>query len=112
MIALSWPDKALHPNGRVHWAAKAKAAKAARIAAGWITKAANIKVNGDGAITLKIKFFPPDRRKRDLDGMLSSLKSAIDGIADALGVNDNRFRYEIDVYLPIKGGQVVVEIYE
>ena len=35
-----------------------------------------------------------------------------DRIADALGVNDNRFRFEIDVYLPVKGGEVIVEIYE
>ena len=29
-ITLPWPDRALHPNSRVHWAQKAKATKAGR----------------------------------------------------------------------------------
>ena len=38
-----------------------------------------------------IDFYPPDKRKRDDDGLLSSMKAARDGIADALGIDDSRF---------------------
>lgn len=110
LIILLWPDKSLHPNSRPHWAQKAKAAKAARERAGWVTKAAKWKVTGDGTVMLKITFRPPDKRKRDLDGMLSSCKAYNDGIADALGINDNRFRFTLDIGEPVKGGQVCVEI--
>jgi len=44
MIAflIPWPSRVLHPNSRTHWARKAKAAKVARQAAGWIAKEAGI----------------------------------------------------------------------
>lgn len=106
MIILPWPDKRLSSNARVHWAVKAKATKAAREAAGWAARASGVRVDTDGAITLKITFCPPDKRKRDIDGMLSSLKGAIDGIADGLAVNDCRFRYILGLGEPIKGGKV------
>lgn len=111
-IILPWPAKELSPNARCHWAAKAKAARAARTAAGWITMAAKIRVDvGDnGTVTLKITFQPPDKRKRDLDGMLSSNKSALDGIADALGINDCRFRFALEIGDPVRGGRVIVRI--
>lgn len=110
LITLPWPAKALHPNARVHWATKARAAKAARTAAGWATDAAKVKIEGEGAVTLKITFYPPDKRRRDLDGMLSSLKNGVDGIADALGVNDCRFRFVLEIGNPVKGGCVHVVV--
>ncbi len=47
---------------------------------------------GDGKIAARITFYPPDKRHRDADNMVASIKSALDGIADALGVNDRRFQ--------------------
>lgn len=111
-ITLPWPAKALHPNARVHWATKARAAKAARAYAGWATKASKVRVDGEGAITLKITFYPPDNRRRDLDGMFSSLKNGVDGIADSLGVNDFRFRYTLEIGEVVKGGYVLIEVSE
>lgn len=89
MIILNWPDRALHPNGRFHYHTKASATKAYREAAYWATKAVRVDHSHprDG-IPLKVQFFPPDKRRRDLDGMLSSIKAGIDGIADALELND------------------------
>lgn len=43
-------------------------------------------------IPVSIVFVAPDRRHRDLDNCLAAAKSQLDGIADALGVNDKRFR--------------------
>jgi crossover junction endodeoxyribonuclease RusA len=36
-------------------------------------------------------FYPPDHRRRDDDGLIASMKSARDGIADALKIDDRRF---------------------
>ena len=61
-------------------------------------------------IRMTITFVPPDRRHRDDDNMIASLKAARDGIADALGVNDRRFRPNYVFAEPEKPGRVEVEI--
>jgi len=64
-----------------------------------------------GRLHLWLDFYPPDRRHRDDDGLLSSLKAARDGIADALGIDDNRFVSHPLVREEVrKGGEVVVTI--
>lgn len=56
-------------------------------------------------------FYPPDKRRRDDDGLLSSMKAARDGIADALGIDDHRFVSHPYVKEEVrKGGAVVVRI--
>ena len=108
-IILSWPPRDLHPNARVHFHAKAKATKAYRYAA-WATAL------GEGPelpearpIALTVEFSPPDNRRRDVDGLLSSIKAGLDGISDAYGLND----YDINPITihrlePVKGGRVTV----
>lgn len=92
MIELPWPARTLHPNSRPHWAQLAKAKKAYREAAFWAVKASGLSHEfPEGALHLWIDFYPPDRRKRDDDGLLSSMKAARDGLADALGLDDSRF---------------------
>lgn len=108
MIILPWPDKVLSPNSRVHWSKKAKATKSARTHAGWATKAAKLPIEGEGHIDLHIIFMPPDKRRRDTDNMISSIKGVIDGVADGLGVNDSRFVLHIGVGDVRKGGQVLI----
>jgi len=34
-------------------------------------------------VTVDISFFPPDRRQRDVDNLVASIKPAIDGLVDA-----------------------------
>lgn len=59
---------------------------------------------------LCLDFYPPDKRRRDVDNLLASLKSALDGICDAWGIDDSRFRMIIlRMEAPIKGGKVVVK---
>lgn len=111
IITLPWPDKRLSQNARVHWAVRAKATKAARTAAGWATKAAKVKIDGEGAIYLHVYFYPPDNRRRDGTNMLGSLKAALDGIADALGVDDVQFRVSYEVCRPHnKAGEVRIVV--
>lgn len=45
-------------------------------------------------LPLYLTFFPPDKRKRDDDNMVASFKAGRDGIAQALGVDDNLFHLE------------------
>lgn len=91
-LELPWPDKALSPNARVHWAQKAKAAKQYRNWAYLACRNAGIKADkAQGKIHLFIDFYPPDKRPRDDDNLIASFKSARDGIADALGVDDKHF---------------------
>jgi hypothetical protein len=57
---------------------------------------------------MTITFYPPDHRHRDDDNMVGSFKSYRDGIADALGVNDRRFRPRYVFADPEKPGRVEV----
>ena len=110
MLKLPYPAKELNPNRRSHWAVTAKHKKVAREQAFYLTKMAKVELIGTGAIDLHITFMPPDKRGRDMDNMLASCKSMIDGIADALGVNDKRFRYHLAIGEVIKGGLVQIEV--
>ncbi len=89
IVELPWPHRDLHPNTRVHWAWRAKAAKKARLDAGRATLAAGIRKLNASALHVTAEFSPPDARARDLDGMLSSIKPCLDGIADVVGVDDS-----------------------
>jgi crossover junction endodeoxyribonuclease RusA len=90
-ITLPLPDKCLSPNARVHWAKKAKVVKSYREVAQW---AAFKKMNPSPVkwqnATYKALFYFPDARRRDADNAIASIKSALDGVADAgLVVNDS-----------------------
>lgn len=112
MITLPWPAKELSPNARCHWADKAKITKKHREDAGWKTVLSKLTVYGDGysKIDLHITFHPPSRRHYDLDNCLASNKAHLDGIADGLGVNDNRFRLHLEMGDVVKDGCVIVKI--
>ena len=117
VILLPWPARALHPNARGHFMARARATKKARHDAWLATLAAVSKprraeLRAAAKLRAHVRFFPPDNRNRDEDGMVPSVKSQLDGIADALGVNDGRFRLSHEVEGVTKGGRVIVEISE
>lgn len=110
VVTLPWPDKVLSPNARVHWSRKAKATKAARDAAYWLTwQEVGRNMNWPGA-RISLTFCPPDKRRRDADNLLASCKGVLDGISDALGIDDSRFTTSFRMGEPVKGGAVRVEI--
>lgn len=83
-----WPPRALSPNSRkrhIHATSERKGYKDAWWA---LTKKAHPWPISE---VLEITFCPPDGRKRDTDNMLASIKSGLDGMALALGVNDSQF---------------------
>jgi crossover junction endodeoxyribonuclease RusA len=108
-ITLPWPPSILSPNARAHWARKdapRKKYKGDCYLLAWAKK----PELPEGKIPLKITFCPPDRRKRDMDNMLSSIKAGLDGISQAWGVDDSRFRPILDIGDVVKHGAVVVEV--
>jgi crossover junction endodeoxyribonuclease RusA len=109
-INLPWPPKQLSPNAREHFHTRASHARTYREAAYWLTRTSEVIAPADGEIALRIDFHPPDARKRDLDNMLASIKSGLDGLADALCVNDQRFALHLHRQAPVKGGAVIVRI--
>ena len=108
-VTLGWPPRECSPNWRGHWAKKAKAAKAYKLACWALAKEAKVTAPAEGQIRLIIEFIPPDRRHRDMDNMLASVKAGIDGLALAMGVNDNRFALTLSVSDRV-GGMVKVTI--
>ncbi len=110
ILILPWPSKDLSPNSRVHWRARHRAAKAYRKACHLVTVASRFQVP-DGDLALRIEFCPPDRRARDDDNLIASFKSGRDGIAEALGIDDKRFKTLASVSDEVvKGGEVRVTI--
>ena len=91
LIELGWPAKQLSPNARVHHMVKHRYAKAAKIEAGWATKAALPRDFGGDRFDVHIRAYPPVNRNRDADNLIASLKPHLDGIAGALGVDDRLF---------------------
>lgn len=110
-VILPWPPKELSPNARNHWAKTAKFKKSYRQICWALALEAKIRVSttGEEPILLGVTFFPPDRRHRDDDNMIASLKAGLDGLADALKVNDRRFKCTWEFSNEIKG-QVKVEV--
>jgi crossover junction endodeoxyribonuclease RusA len=109
LVILPWPPAELSPNARVHWAKKAKVAKAYRLAAAWGAQGGFVPGDLNSA-SAAITFNPPDNRRRDLDNMLASIKSGLDGIAAAIGVDDSKWALTIRKGAVVKGGQVTVEV--
>ena len=64
----------------------------------------------DGKITLSIIFHAKTRRAYDLDNALASIKSGLDGVADALGVDDSRWALRIEKGEPVQRGMIIIKI--
>lgn len=61
---------------------------------------------------LAIEFCPPDNRRRDLDNMLASCKACLDGLSDALGVDDSQWTLTLLRGPKAKGGAVNITVKE
>ena len=95
LITLPFPDRRLNPNNSKgkHWASTVALRKAARTGAAALTSAASTgrRFEPSAELALVITFVQPDRRARDRDNLLAACKPMLDGVADALGVNDSQF---------------------
>jgi crossover junction endodeoxyribonuclease RusA len=94
-VMLPFPDRRLNPNSSKgkHWASTVALRKSARISA----KVLTLDVEHECAfvpgaeVELTITFIQPDRRARDRDNLLAACKPMLDGVADALDINDSQF---------------------
>lgn len=76
-----------------------------------MAKLHKLSAPADGPIHVTLTFYPPDKRRRDLDGCISACKAYLDGLADALGVDDSRFTLSARI-APVcaHDGEVKIEV--
>ena len=116
-VELDFPAPELFPNrskGK-HWATLHKHKTAARESAYWQTLAVMKSMRHLTAheFFLTITFEMPDKRHGDADNCLAAAKSALDGVASALAVDDSRFNPLIIFRKPgKKPGKMIVQIQE
>ena len=108
-IDLSWPPALLSPNARAHWGSKATAVKAYRRQC-WAIASASRGGEVECPVHMTVIFHPPDKRRRDRDNMIAAMKAGMDGLADALGVDDRHFVPTYRVGDPVEGGRVSIQI--
>ena len=108
---LPWPPKELSPNARKDRRQISGIRSNYRIACRALAKAGLGSFSHLKCAHLRITFHPPDAQKRDLDNMLASIKSGLDGVSDAIGVDDGAWGLTILKGDPVRpSGAVVVEV--
>ena len=109
MLTFAWPYKELNPNSSAHFQVKAKKKAIYKNDCYYLTKMANIP-KADYK-EMHIIFYKPNRRYMDLDNMLASMKSGLDGMCEALEMDDRCFKkITIEVAENI-GGMVKIDLY-
>ena len=110
-VKLPWYSKEVSPNTRVHWAVESRAKRQHKELARIYTRNANVKLPSDTTrVLLNITFCPPSKRRMDLDNCLASCKAYIDGIAEAIGIDDSRFSIQMQMSDEIYDGSIRVVI--
>lgn len=111
ILELPWPHKDLSPNARVHFMALSRAKKKYRRDCMYAAMAA--KATAQGPQELSFMFHPPHNRKYDKDNLIASMKAGIDGLSDALNINDRDFHIgAVEIGAQAPGGKVRVFITE
>ena len=97
IIRLPFPARELFPNktkGR-QWGATSKI-RAEQRTAGKLCAQAALQTTGPqewtDSIPVSLLYVMPDKRHRDLDNCLAASKAILDGVAEAMGVDDKRFK--------------------
>ncbi|MCC6851038.1 MAG: endonuclease [Rubrivivax sp.] len=110
-ITLPWPPRSLSPNSRHgHWATLARAKRSYRAACARSARLQGVGATHAEQIALSLVFVPPDRRARDLDNCIASMKSGLDGLADVICVDDSRWTLTAMLDREQIGGFVRVEV--
>lgn len=112
IVAVPWPEPALWPNRGAPWRALAQARKEAKRTGFYAGLELGVKFGPFPAtLPLTVRFCPSTRRRFDTDNALAAMKGQLDGIAQALGIDDSCFS-PITVHRgPVqKPGRVIVVI--
>jgi crossover junction endodeoxyribonuclease RusA len=112
VLLLDWPVAALWQNSRCHWSRRARATKSAVAASGYLAHSGGIRKGTHANARLVWTFIPPDNRRRDVSNCIGALKAHIDGIAEAIGVDDSIILNSWpERFAPAqKGGAIKVEV--
>lgn len=109
-VRLPWPHKALSPNARVHWRKKHKYNVLSKLDTAWALAPWHTEKITTERAKVKMVFHPPDRRRRDLDNLIASMKGATDGISSAIGIDDSKFELSYSMGPVEAHGYVLVTI--
>lgn len=115
-VTFPWPPSCLSPNAkrRSHWSKYSGPTKKYRALCGWLAKEQGLHLtrrnDPDTKFHVGLTFNQPTKHRRDMDGMLGSFKAGLDGLADAMGVDDHKFELSLKTGEIIKGGSVVARI--
>lgn len=90
VVTLPWPSSKLTPHAKGNWYSKSEATKGAR----WMARITAMKAGvhlptPDCSIYVELY---PSAYRGDVHNMPGRLKAYIDGIADAMGCDDRRFK--------------------
>ena len=114
-ITLPIPPTCLNPNGRAHWAGKHRARADQRAAA---FNYATCQYTGPGPMWKRARltlrwFAKQDNRIPDIDNAIASVKGAIDGLADAGVLLNDRGIEGVDVWRVTDGAnpRIVLEVH-
>jgi crossover junction endodeoxyribonuclease RusA len=109
MLSFPWYPKELNPNSSCHFHVKAKKKAIYKNECYWLTKMANIPKSDYKE--LHIIFYKPNKRHMDLDNMLASIKSGLDGMCLALEIDDRCFKkITLEIHENI-GGMIKIHLY-
>ena len=123
VLVLPFPNSVLMPNRSIgkHWTVTRAARDRAKSDAFYLAKQAGWQ-GRDVSGCLKITFYCPDRRQRDLDNLVHAMKSALDGVAKAIGIDDSNFKPQLsdmkvadkraDARVELEFGQVIFRQHE
>lgn len=113
---LPWPPPKLSPNARKHWRTVAGAKQRYRrecYACGLMqAELTPLTFNRNQRFEMRLTFTRPRDQHYDLDNLLARMKAGLDGLCDALGLNDRNARpVTVDYVEPVvSGGRVLVEL--
>ena len=111
IVDLPYPAKALWPNGRAHYMAKARETGKHREWAWWAATGQPRPKPGLGPIPIKIIVHAKPRGPLpDRDGVIGAAKSYLDGISDRIGVNDKHFAAPTVEFSPERTSRFVIEV--
>ncbi len=111
MIELPFPPASLSGHNSGGWRSKSAIVAKHREWARLATLAADPVIPTEGDISIGIAFYPPNQRG-DRTNFANRMKPYLDGIADALGVNDKRFLPAYHFAEPVPNGKVIITFWE
>ena len=113
LVGLPWMPKELSPNTRVGYRKKAEIYSQAKNDAYILARAHLEDAEKHDYWEAKYLFHPPDKRKRDLDNMISSCKAYLDGLCAAYDIDDEQIKRMVGVLRPsFKPGKVLIRLAE